>query len=195
MAAVLNTDVKQKILISAEKLLHDTAFDAITLGNIAKNAGISKGTLYYYYSSKDDIVFDIADEYLKDLAKSLLEWANNKNKDTSLPRFFRYIFKRGVFNESGNLRLYLIGAAVSGHEALRERLSQKYNYFKSTIAQKLTERGTADAEYYAWLALAVMDGMLIQNRLGNNEFPTEMFIDSTVNLLDSQCEGGNITNE
>lgn len=188
MAAVLNANIKNKILDSAIELLQSKAFATITLDNIAKNAKISKGTLYYYYANKDDILFDIADKYLSELAKSLLDWTGDKHKDTSLPRLLGYVFNRGVYNESGNLRLYLIGAAVSGHEALRKRLTEKYNYFKTTLAQKLSERTDGNGEYYAWLILCVMDGMLIQDRLNNDEFNSDEFIHSTVTMLQNQCE-------
>ena len=47
---------------------------------------MSKGTLYYYYSSKDDILFDVADRYLNGLLDEFLAWADNPAKNTGLPR-------------------------------------------------------------------------------------------------------------
>ena len=61
MAAPLGTDTRDAILSAATALLKENTFDTVTLALIAKEAGISKGTLYNYYSSKEDILFDLAD--------------------------------------------------------------------------------------------------------------------------------------
>lgn len=187
MAAVLNADIREKILFCAADLLKEKAFSAISLSDIAKKSGISKGTLYYYYNNKDDILFDVADKYLSKLSDDLLQWTADESKDTSLPRLFNYAFVRGVFNESGNLRLYLIGEAVDGHEALRVRLVERYLYFKNTLAEKLKERNyDGDSEYIAMLVLTIMDGLLIQTRIGNDEIDSEKFIKATIGLINKQ---------
>ena len=184
MAAILGAQIRGRILESAAKLVEERSFFDITLGDIAKSTKISKGTLYYYYSSKDAILFDIADHYLTKLSEDLLAWVDNEQKDTSLPRLLRYTFSRGVFDKSGNLRLYLIADAVSGKGDLREKLLAKYEYFKSVLAQKITERRPgADGDYLAWLILTIMDGALVQSQLHNEAFDAERFLDKTAGML------------
>lgn len=170
MAAPRNINIKEIILQSTAKLLEEKSFFQISLSDIAKKAGISKGTLYYYYSNKDDILFDIADKYLNELSEDLLKWVKDENKDTSLPRLIKYTLERGIFNESGNLRLYLIAEAISGKEELRNKLLDKYKYFKDILAVEITKRCNNDeSEYLAWLILTIMDGLLIQDRLHNKD--------------------------
>ena len=185
MAAPLNNNIREKILEGTARLLENASFSSITLGQIAREAGISKGTLYYYYSNKDDILFEIADRYLSALSDSLLEWTENPHKDTSLGRLLNYAFTRGIFDKSGNLRLYLLGEAVSGGgEELREKLLAKYLYFKNTLAEKIRQRKPgADADYAAWLVLTVMDGLLVQSRLQNAGLDMEGFLQKTVELM------------
>ncbi len=184
MAATRNDNIKQQILDAASRLLQEKAFSAISLADIARSSGISKGTLYYYYNNKDDILFDVADSYLDRLAQSLFEWIDNPQKDTSMPRLLSYAFERGAFDDSGALRLYLAGAGASGDEAVRQKLVEKYTYFQSVLADKLKERAnSADANYTAWLLLTVMDGILIQTQLGNPGFDAGAFIKKTVALL------------
>ncbi|MEG2258796.1 MAG: TetR/AcrR family transcriptional regulator [Oscillospiraceae bacterium] len=184
MAAPLYGNIREKILNASAELLFEKAFSDISLSDIAKKSCISKGTLYYYYNSKDDILFDVANIYLDKLAQSLIEWTENREKDTSLPRLLNYTLERGIFDESGALRLYLIGAAVSGHEAVRKKLTEKYEYFKTTLSQKLKERGIGeDSEYTAWLILIVLDGILVQTQLKNPDFDAREIIKRTVRLL------------
>ena len=59
MAAPRNDNVKEKILDAATGLLDTQTFADILLAEIAAAAGVSKGTLYYYYKNKTDILFDL----------------------------------------------------------------------------------------------------------------------------------------
>lgn len=188
MAAPLGTDTRGTILDAATELLQSSAFDTITLARIAEKAGISKGTLYYYYSNKDDILFDITGRYLDKLAEDLMVWVDNAEKDTSLPRLIHYILERGAATTYGNLRLYLIGAGVSGHSALRERYTERYGEFHRTLAQKIAERAPGvDAGYITWLLLTVMDGVLVQRQLGNPAFDAEHFLHETAEIATGLC--------
>ena len=47
MAAPRNDDLKSKIIKATERLLDKRPLSAISLAEISKEAGISKGTLYY----------------------------------------------------------------------------------------------------------------------------------------------------
>ena len=49
---------------TAEELLKVNSFSEVTLAKIAEKANISKGTLYYSYKSKNEIIFAVTDRYL-----------------------------------------------------------------------------------------------------------------------------------
>lgn len=184
MAAPRNENLKNSILSAALKLLQTTSFGDISLAAIAKQAKLSKGTLYYYYATKDDILLDITDAYLNRLSEDLLAWVDNPEKDTRPERLYHYVLRRGADTESGNLRLYLIGAAVSGDSAVRDRFIDRYRYFRNTLAQRIAARlPDADSGYLAWLLLTVMDGVLVQSQLPNPDFDREDFLQKTVRLL------------
>jgi len=58
-------DVKQKILDTAEVLFSGRGFDATGIDLIAKTAGITKSLIYYYFKSKDEILVDLLDGFVK----------------------------------------------------------------------------------------------------------------------------------
>lgn len=184
MAAPRGDNIRENILDKTIQLMQSKSFSDITLADISAAAGISKGTLYYYYRDKDDILFDVADIYLNRLADDLVGWADNREKDTSAPRLINYTFQRGIFNESGPLRIYLIAAAISGHEDVRQRLIEKYRFFSESLSARIAQRRPdADPDYTAWLILTIMDGLLVQDQLGNPDLDIEAFIRKTVELL------------
>lgn len=184
MAAPRGENVRGMILDAAARLLRSTEFEALSLSRIAAEAGVSKGTLYYYYSSKDDILFDVADRYLNGLLEELLAWVDNGQKDTALPRLLGFVLERGMGDEFGNLRLYLIGASVSGHDALRKKYIELYAQFQRTLVTRLSQRAPgADADFLAWLILVLTDGLLIQKQLASPAFQDETFRQKAVALL------------
>lgn len=57
---------RNKILKTAVDMMQKKGFDNITIKGISKNAGVSVGSFYYYFNSKEDILLDIfhkADDY------------------------------------------------------------------------------------------------------------------------------------
>ncbi len=178
MAAPKNDNVKQRILDAAIKLFQER--HDVSLAEIAKAANVSKGTLFYHYRSKAEIYLDIGEQYWNKLSDDLLAWVDNAEKDTSIPRLVRYTFIRGVFDESGVLRLRLFVEAISGEEgvAIKARLNDQYARFKNILKDRIVERMPgADGEQLAWLLLALVDGLMVQNTLQNESIDINAFIE------------------
>lgn len=59
---------RQQILEGARKVFHANGFDAASMNDIARVAGVSKGTLYVYFESKERLFLDlVAEEKRADL--------------------------------------------------------------------------------------------------------------------------------
>jgi AcrR family transcriptional regulator len=59
---------RQQILDGARKVFHDNGFDAASMNDIARVAGVSKGTLYVYFENKERLFLElIAEEKRADL--------------------------------------------------------------------------------------------------------------------------------
>ncbi len=55
-------NTREKILFAAFKEVHFNGFQAASIQNIINSAGVTKGALYHYFSSKDEIGFALLDE-------------------------------------------------------------------------------------------------------------------------------------
>ncbi len=70
MARTIAKDYDQKreqILKKAAKVFAEQGFDRASMTVLAKECGISKANIYHYYDSKDAILYDILEIYLREL--------------------------------------------------------------------------------------------------------------------------------
>lgn len=174
----MNDDVQKMILDAAEDLLAQKSLKEVTLAQIADHANVAKGTVYYYFKNKEDILFAIFDRYLADQWKQLNDWTSNTAKDTRLPRLIKYVLARDI--DKTGIRLHFIFEAADGNEVLRQKLMERYLKFEKEIAAKIQERqDNVDSDYLSWLTLMVSDGLIIQKTLGNDQLDTDRFIAET----------------
>lgn len=54
--------IRAKIIAAAQKAIAELGVSNTTLQVIADGAGISKGSLYYYFKTKDSILYSVVDE-------------------------------------------------------------------------------------------------------------------------------------
>ncbi len=66
------------ILDSALAVFHQKGFSDATIGDIAGQAKIAKGTIYLYFKSKADLYFSLTKPAIENLSKRLKRIANNK---------------------------------------------------------------------------------------------------------------------
>ncbi|MCP4208563.1 MAG: TetR/AcrR family transcriptional regulator [Shimia sp.] len=70
MARTIAKDYEQKrahILKSAARVFAEQGYDRASMSVLAKECGISKANIYHYYDSKDALLYDVLDTYLKAL--------------------------------------------------------------------------------------------------------------------------------
>lgn len=70
---------KEKIINSAYKLISTKGFEKTSISNICKDVGIKKPSLYYYFNSKNDILFELSDNIINNITLSFDSDINNCN--------------------------------------------------------------------------------------------------------------------
>ncbi len=72
MAIIVNKEEKRRsIALSSRELLLEHGIKNITISKIAECAGVGKGTIYEYFSNKEDIVFEIISVFIAEHEKKL----------------------------------------------------------------------------------------------------------------------------
>jgi len=176
-------DIRQKILTAASSLMMEKGVKETSLKDIANAAGISKGTLYYYYSAKDDIIFDITDKHLNQITYELAEWISTIPDDVTPEQKYKMLIETVLNAETRDkLHLYLLSDAVLSDDTVKKRFKQRYEEWRNSL-EICTMMGFKDenADYgvLACLTVAALDGLIIQKLVGSDDIP----IDAIAKLL------------
>jgi AcrR family transcriptional regulator len=74
-------DTRGKILFAAFREVHLNGFQAASIQNIINSAGVTKGALYHYFSSKDEIGYALLDEIFSKYIESTFVAPLAKTRD------------------------------------------------------------------------------------------------------------------
>ena len=169
-----NHNMKEKILLASIDLMRKNGINNTSLADIAREVNISKGTLYYHYSSKDDIIFDIADNHLNIISKALLDCLGKVNSDFTTEEFVVMILKNiSDIEGTGRIHMYLLCEAIIGNEALRERIGVKYIEWRSAVENQIASiiDNKSDARAASFLLMSIVDGLVVQGILKAEKIP------------------------
>ncbi|MGE5453951.1 MAG: TetR/AcrR family transcriptional regulator, partial [Methylocystaceae bacterium] len=128
---------RQSIIDTARDLIMTQGVKGTSIADIARQAGISKGTLSYYYPAKNNLVFDVTDQHFQQVTKTLMRVMTARKQDDP-HELFRLGFT-GIINEAarGQLNLYLVQDAVTGNEELKQRFRLKYEEWRQMMFELL----------------------------------------------------------
>lgn len=169
---------KKKILKHSIKVFTEKGIYRATLADVAAAAGISKGTLFYYYRSKNELLYDILDISIQEITelvgRVVQESEGEINKDIfmlALNELLKYDFLMKI-------NYYLVQEALLENETFSAKFKLKYQNWREDIKAVLEKTrmklngGKKDAR--AAILLAALDGLCLQYLLD----PEALDIDS-----------------
>ena len=180
----------QKILDALQQLLEEKSIRHISVSEIAEKAGIGKGSIYYYYPSKDAIV----DALIRRSYEQPLQTAKSLSSRTDISSFTRMAM---LFQACRNSSVVFIRQKHRSETSALALLHQKYlNYLVSELKPVLTEiisQGIACGEIHFDYPAALSEIALIvlTVKLDNSLVPsTPEEIEDTLKGLISLLEKG-----
>lgn len=135
------TDKRQRILDAALKLFLKTGYDGTAIPPIAKEAGVSVGTIYRYFESKEVLVNELFCETLRGLRHYLeKDYPRNANVKESFYYLFDKIYE---YCEENYDKFMFINSTETGYYINmenRERIEEFYS-FVFTDLEKFKKQG------------------------------------------------------
>jgi len=170
MAAVNpDADSREVILAAAERLMARKGIKDTSLAEIAEAAGISRGTLYYHYRSKEELILDIAEGHMKSLTGKFVTLAESRS-DMGLSSLLERLFTEILADDTrSSLHLHIMHEVFEGSEAIRKRMDRSYDEWLSLSAAQLRRFGIAPRELreVSRLVIAAIDGLILQKKVSD----------------------------
>lgn len=164
---------KQQIMDVALKLFAAKGYDSTSISTIAKEANISKGLLYNYFISKEDLLIQLVTEGFQDMINSF-----DKNKDGVLTRDEFIYFIEEVFKlMAGKLHFYKLYFSLMLQPTVWKLFEGMFSEVIGPLLATLTDyykrKGSPDPEAEAVMVGAMLDGIGFNYIFNPDLYPLE----------------------
>ncbi|CAM2843451.1 TetR/AcrR family transcriptional regulator [Paenibacillus sediminis] len=183
---------RASILAGALHCFTEKGFQATTVEDIVRHLGISKGAIYSYFSSKEDMYIQMADDRMNAMVESL----SAQFKDiTSAADKIRFLFDRFQKQPLHELRKWLtFHMEFMLYAARQPELIDYFSKYSSkalSLVQKIIEDGKKSGECRAdldetaapYLFWAVRDGLALQFMLYGEEADYRSILKDMENMV------------
>jgi len=130
---------RNKILAAAAKIIREEGVTSASLSSISREAKIAKGTLHYYYHSKSDLLFDLAEQQACELSRRFLAMADDGGVD--IERAIGDLVAEILTKGSNALLIHLMMEGATGNSDLKEKFRRLYREWTMTIELGLRRMG------------------------------------------------------
>lgn len=169
----IRKEKKKAIMDVALELFANEGFHGTTISRIAKKTEISKGLMYNYFTSKEELLNAIIDEGFKELTDNF-----DLNKDNVLSEEEFIFFLDAMFETLNEKRsFWLLYFSLLMQPALgsliQDKLTKIYVPMLATMKSFFTDKGVADPETEALLLGSLLDGIGLNYLMNPQLFPVE----------------------
>jgi len=99
---------KKAILKASQQLFFKKGFKSVSVESIAKQARLSKGTVYLYFSSKEEIYAQILLDYVEKFNREVANIAEIKAAASEMITYFADIYIRFFLEETELFRIFMM---------------------------------------------------------------------------------------
>jgi len=131
---------RQEILEAAYQLLRDKGFNAVGSHEIAQAAGVSSATLYRWWKSKEEILFDACFEHMKPILAI-------PETGSGLTRLRGHVLRASEFlvSEEGKVMARVL-TGIHEDQRLRRMFLERYVYQRRQIQRAVIEDAISSGE-------------------------------------------------
>ena len=140
---------RRQILDGARRVFLDLGFDGASMGEIARAAGVSKGTLYVYFADKNRLFEAIVEEEAVDQSKVAFNFDPEREVEIMLPEFGRAYIQ--LLCRPGG------GSAIRTVMSIAERMPEVGRRFYDNVLARTVNRFSAYLEARAQLGDLVIE--------------------------------------
>lgn len=150
------------IFQAAVEVFAESGFDQAKMDDIAQEAGVAKGTIYYHFKSKEELFVGLMNEGMEKLIDCV--WRNIGLKQTPKEQLEALIYSQvHFFMQNGKLAKLLLNEAFGTKERQRQFRAKIRDYLQliEKILQAGCERGDFQITYIQEMASAIFGAISV----------------------------------
>ncbi|MBL7748193.1 MAG: TetR/AcrR family transcriptional regulator [Chitinophagaceae bacterium] len=152
---------KERILFKAEELFMQYGIRSVSMDDIANSLGMSKKTLYQYFSDKDELVEGVVDGHINEIEVDCL----NCRKDATDAIHEIFITMERIMEEFSNMNPMLLYDLEKFHFKAYQRFREHKDKFLLQIIRNNIEWGIKDELYRSEVNVDVMSKYRIESMM------------------------------
>jgi len=152
---------RREIALSCLDLIYEEGMKKLTVAQVAKTAGIGKGTIYEYFENKEDIIFEIINIHIEQHHKEFtIQVQKLNNIKDKLKLFFDFVLNDSEDNlkHFNGYKEFLSIVLSEENLPMKEFNCEKNEYFRGELI-KIFEDGVKSGELKEE-AILLSDGIL-----------------------------------
>ena len=177
------------IMESASRLFFESGYQESSMDDIAREIGVTKGTLYLYFKNKEELLYEVCrrntnlleDNLDKMVTEDILESAKSFFKaELELPEHLRFhwIFALGEINKNQRVRKILLESYENYVKIISSRLE--------VLKERGLISGDADTRKLSLTMIALHNGIMMSMMQGLSEADaSEIFETGIRNILEN----------
>lgn len=159
-------DVREQILLAAERLIARRGTDNTSLLDIATQTKLSRGTLYYYFPTKQSLLLAVTDRHMDAVTARFFKIINDRglaDPEAVLQELFNLVLSD---RHRGGIHAHLLQEAAHGNRMVRRRIALRYRAWNHLIVNEFGRLGiNSKRKQKAAFILAVIDGLVVRQLL------------------------------
>lgn len=158
---------RQSILETTSRLFCDKGITATSFSDISKAVKLSKGTIYYYYPSKDHLIYEITEYHLNQVTNSIFAWLDTINEKTTTEDALMLLMQT-IFDTIVKCRLHvcLINYSIMGNDAVNNVLKEKTAKWHTMVEVGLVKTGNTNAKKMTVAMFICLDSIILKRIMG-----------------------------
>jgi AcrR family transcriptional regulator len=187
------SDVKETIIKESTRLFLANGFRGTSVKQITEAVGIGRGTLYWYFKSKEEILESIFRKFEREFVEGFMKAVQSCNGDfiAKYKVFHRFATEYARDNRDLALASNTLMSEIVGSNTEAERITkaiwERYRLFLEGMLEDGKREGTvpaeADSVVYAHVIIASHTGMLVQWFVNGESFDVPAFVRTVRNFL------------
>ena len=179
------------LLEKGMELLWAKGYNATSVNDIVKAAGVPKGSFYFYFDSKEDFAVKALDKYFTETVKPAFDILENKELSARDRILSFYEFRASMLKEEMNCRMGCmacnLGNEMAEHsEQIRKKIAEKEYHLYNKIIDAIQEaqlnneiRSDINATDMVTFMEDAGKGAMITMKERNSAYP----IDNVMNMI------------